>query len=1242
METKNVILNGSFECEEVLGNLTIPNWDWHYINFEENRSGGIEITSILKPNSDYGYSYESNKAPGIYQSIDLSNYDSTVQLDIKMKVNCPPPPEMDDVNEIPPFEFFLYVYEREDREAIIIGNYDDYVFKKKCSTLGSWVDGVYEYASVQLNPKKYIIGIGCDFRIYKRSYSEHGTAREGYCTISKSIVGLQLLDIEVIASETKTLSPINLIKYQNYGSPFPGTIISEYPPYMDKVYNCPEDITNDRGFVLGTFCSKETTLDAAANKSVGLYYTSIVPEIPDDEANIDEFRARVRFWFRSDLPEVSDPSEKKDIKFKVLLFDSLSPRQYYIDDEITITNEEWTLYTKYIDLIFSEHYRLVIVPPADSYYSQIPLLVGSNIEFSIFTKDPTNKAGTFDDPYTDKLGSIFWDCGFKGEEYYAYPQFKFHTGRYPKKHSFIRIKSDYYVTKDDSGNLYSDCLVTFTDGGNKYYRYFDENSVMAINTELVYKGKHYTVDENGIATFDYVMEELNLSIQGYENTVRVVDVLEGDEFTIIATFNEMNPPVTLELEYDSDLMHVLDTQINEQVNEYGVYNTTNVVTILAKSYCANEPITFSYVNFDGSVISKTVSVYISDGAQVLDDVVLELPYSYNYITPDTPIQLKCLAKPLMIYDLPVDWVSSDWFIDVDAFGNVRGLVPGLSGTVTAINYRSGSSVSCKIHVVDKLEVAGSVYISLNQQVVNDSTIDLYVNDVINLNATVYAGGWDDPAPVGQDVVWKSSSDWVATVDEFGYVKATSTGTATITCHPRNNRYGYAIASVTINVLGDWVPLKYIELNKKELTFICNDSSVSELLTPTLVPANTTQTGLIWKSRDTNIIEVDQEGRVSRPKAIGTTIVSCTSLTNVGLYDECVVTVVDAKDYVPKIEFSTRSITAFRNETVRIDYETTNSAYVSISMRPIITKKEDGSKSTNSATVYDDYIEVTCSEAGEFIITVVCDYTVGGKSSMPQKYVGTFNETFELSIHSQDLKPEFIKGLTAENVYYNGSYVLSYYVKDDIDPDEELVQVLYIDNIPKLITPQVYLCDGSNLYYIFGRDLGAGNHKINIEVRDSRGNESQSADLIVEVPKISSHKAALEDSKLIYDVHIANILNLLHALIDDEYVLLEEKQEFETKYEKFNYAYENLAYVLNLCIKQINDQIGESQVQMAALANALASDGTSIASYSEGDYTNSTFETVTDMDYYQNECIKELVNRVLQLEALVQQLMNNNE
>ena len=82
-------------------------------------------------------------------------------------------------------------------------------------------------------------------------------------------------------------------------------------------------------------------------------------------------------------------------------------------------------------------------------------------------------------------------------------------------------------------------------------------------------------------------------------------------------------------------------------------------------------------------------------------------------------------------------------------------------------------------------------------------------------------------------------------------------------------------------------------------------------------------------------------------------------------------------------------------------------------------------------------------------------------------------------------------------------------------------------------------------------------------------------------------------------------------------------------------------MLDICIDYIDEQIKADQATMSTMASNLSSDDIEMATYSIDDYTNSNYSNITDMDYYQNECIKALMQRVLELEAKLNELSNNN-
>jgi hypothetical protein len=210
---------------------------------------------------------------------------------------------------------------------------------------------------------------------------------------------------------------------------------------------------------------------------------------------------------------------------------------------------------------------------------------------------------------------------------------------------------------------------------------------------------------------------------------------------------------------------------------------------------------------------------------------------------------------------------------------------------------------------------------------------------------------------------------------------------------------------------------------------------------------------------------------------------------------------------------------------------------------------------------------------------------------------------------------------------------------------ELKHEVFVDGEKTDLKAASYLYNGLTRHHVFGRGLNPGTqHTAYVIITDSAGHTVQSNTVSFDIKNIEnySYKDVLQESKNnSYDIYKNDIIDYLTALINDDFVSLSEKREFETRYQRYCFAYEGFRYVLDTCVKYINSQISTQQAEIAAIAAGLTSDGTSVATYSEDDYTNSNYQSITDMDYYQNECIRELTNRVLQLEALLQELMNNN-
>ncbi len=201
----------------------------------------------------------------------------------------------------------------------------------------------------------------------------------------------------------------------------------------------------------------------------------------------------------------------------------------------------------------------------------------------------------------------------------------------------------------------------------------------------------------------------------------------------------------------------------------------------------------------------------------------------------------------------------------------------------------------------------------------------------------------------QKINWKSSDSSIATVDSNGKVTGISLGTAYITV-----TVGDYKASCVVTVTNNYIEVTGITLNKTNLTL---SKGSNEILKASITPSNATNKGLIWKSSDSSIAIVDQNGKVTA-KSAGTAYITVSS--NSSNYKSiCQVTVVNTIA-LTKIS-TTASITIKEKSTKTLPiYYTPNNA----------TNKKVTWKSSNPsiATVNSSGV-VTGVSAGTATITI---------------------------------------------------------------------------------------------------------------------------------------------------------------------------------------------------------------------------------------------------------------------------------
>lgn len=149
----------------------------------------------------------------------------------------------------------------------------------------------------------------------------------------------------------------------------------------------------------------------------------------------------------------------------------------------------------------------------------------------------------------------------------------------------------------------------------------------------------------------------------------------------------------------------------------------------------------------------------------------------------------------------------------------------------------------------------------------------------------------------KDVIWSSSNEKVAVVDESGMVTALNKGTATIQAKSTDPSVSKT-ASVKITVAQ---AVTGIAFDTDKMSVPVNKS---RRISATVSPADAGNKKLVWRSADESIAVVDGNGTV-KGISEGTTVISAGPADNEnGPRTECVVTVVNP---VKKITFSEKSL-----------------------------------------------------------------------------------------------------------------------------------------------------------------------------------------------------------------------------------------------------------------------------------------------------------------------------------------------
>ncbi len=463
----------------------------------------------------------------------------------------------------------------------------------------------------------------------------------------------------------------------------------------------------------------------------------------------------------------------------------------------------------------------------------------------------------------------------------------------------------------------------------------------------------------------YKSENSNDKVAIVTNTGEIEALNEGITSIVITTDSRVvNYSVKVE-EDTSNVVQNIKLQNNIiQIKKDEVYNmSVTIIPSTAKNvdltwYSSNENV--ATVSQDGSIkgISQgscTITVKTSNGnvdtclVKVTDDE--NGPNKIEKITLDTT---KLVLKKNAIYTLNYEtvpektsakllWISSDSSVIKVEDGVITALSEG-SATLTV---RSGNiTESCYITVVTGDENTPDVIddgktiqvdsVSLNQQELSllKGTTYTFIALVAPDNAT------------DKSVVWESSNEKVAAVDQNGNVNAISVGETIIKVTTKNGK----TAQCTVTVIDQKDETEEYEISLNNTTASLKEGEGLQLV-ETITPDNTHTMSVTWESSNTSIATVTN-GYVTALKE-GTVTITAT-LEN-GKSASCNITVLKKEikpilinlnaTYVTLRVNGTSQLTATvlpKNSTNKtITWESSNSSIVSVNSNGRITGKKKG-------------------------------------------------------------------------------------------------------------------------------------------------------------------------------------------------------------------------------------------------------------------------------------------------------------
>ena len=276
---------------------------------------------------------------------------------------------------------------------------------------------------------------------------------------------------------------------------------------------------------------------------------------------------------------------------------------------------------------------------------------------------------------------------------------------------------------------------------------------------------------------------------------------------------------------------------------------------------------------DGSGKQSQFNLTINELAK---DITVDQTNVVAYIDKDTVVKTK--VTPDTATKKTLSWSSDDTSIATVSGGTMT--VDGISYTIGRIRGVAPGTTTIRCTTQDGSNIEKEIKVTVVQQITNitldKTTVEINAGEKASIAASVL------PANAGnKKVVWSSSDEKIAKVDQKGMITAVGRGTAVITCSAADGMGAKTTCRVTVKQRVTSIKLDATTMK----LFVGNKQS----LTQTVLPENANMATVEWSSSNAKVAQVTSYGQVTA-MAAGKAVITCTAKDGSNVYATCSVTV----------------------------------------------------------------------------------------------------------------------------------------------------------------------------------------------------------------------------------------------------------------------------------------------------------------------------------------------------------------